>query len=70
MKRNMGSADRAIRLLVAAIIVVMYFSNIITGTVGIILLALAGVLMITSFAGLCPLYTLLGINTREVKKAQ
>lgn len=70
MKRNMGSADRAIRLLVAAIIVVMYFSNIITGTVGIILLALAGVLMLTSFAGLCPLYTLLGINTCEVKKAQ
>lgn len=70
MKRNMGSADRAIRLLVAAIIVVMYFSNIITGTVGIIVLALAGVLMLTSFAGFCPLYTVLGINTCEVKKAQ
>ena len=70
MKRNMGSADRAIRLLVAAIIIVMYFSNIITGTVGLILLALSGVLMLTSFAGLCPFYSILGIDTREVKKAQ
>jgi hypothetical protein len=70
MKKNMGSADQAIRLLVAAIILVMYFSNIITGTIGIILLALAGVFVVTSFAGFCPLYSLLGINTCEVKKAR
>ena len=70
MKRNMGSADRAIRLMVAAIIVVMYFSNIVTGTIGLILLALAGIFILTSFAGFCPFYTLLGINTCEVRKAR
>ncbi len=69
MKRNMGSGDQAIRLLIAAIIVVLYFSNIITGTIGTVVLALAGILAVTSFAGFDPIYTLLGINTNEVKKA-
>ena len=69
MKRNMGPGDQAIRLLIAAIIVVLYFSNIITGTVGTVVLALAGILAVTSFAGSCPVYTLLGINTNEVRKA-
>jgi Protein of unknown function (DUF2892) len=70
MKRNVGSADRAIRLLVAAIIVVLYFSNIIVGTAGIISLTLAAILALTSFAGFCPFYAVLGINTCEVRKAR
>lgn len=69
MKRNMGAADQAIRLLVAVIIIITYFSNIITGNAGIVLLSLAGVFMITSFAGFCPFYSLLNINTSEAKKA-
>jgi hypothetical protein len=69
MKRNMGAADQAIRLLLAVIIIVTYFSNIITGTVGLVLLALAGVFILTSFAGFCPFYSLMNINTSEAKKA-
>jgi hypothetical protein len=68
MKRNIGAADQAIRLLIAAIIIITYFSNIITGNVGIVSLALAGVLILTSFAGFCPFYSLLNINTCEAKK--
>ncbi|MCU7548370.1 DUF2892 domain-containing protein [Chitinophagaceae bacterium LB-8] len=70
MKRNVGSADRSIRLLAAAIIIILYFSNIITGTIGNITLTLAIILMLTSFAGFCPFYALLGVNTCEVKKAR
>lgn len=63
MKKNMGNADRIIRLLIAAVVAVLYFTNIITGTVGIVLLLLAGVFVLTSLVGFCPIYALLGINT-------
>jgi len=63
MKKNMGKADSAIRLVVAAIIAVLYFMNIITGTLGIILLVVAVVFAATSFINFCPLYTIFGMNT-------
>lgn len=63
MKKNMGNADRIIRLLVAAAITILFFANIITGTFGIVLLALAAVFVLTSLAGVCPIYTILGLNT-------
>jgi hypothetical protein len=63
MKKNMGKADSAIRLIVAAIIAVLYFMNIITGTLGIILLIVAVVFAATSFINFCPLYTIFGMNT-------
>lgn len=63
MKKNMGNADSIIRLLIAAVIAVLYFTNILTGTVGIVLLVLAGVLVLTSLVGFCPIYALLGTNT-------
>ncbi|MES1221563.1 MAG: DUF2892 domain-containing protein [Bacteroidota bacterium] len=63
MNKNMGSADRIVRLIIAATIVVLYFTNVIGGTAGIVLLFLSGVFTLTSFAGTCPLYTLLRINS-------
>lgn len=63
MKRNMGSTDKMIRLVIAAIIVFMFATNIIAGTLGIILLVVAVVLAATSLLGRCPLYCPLGINT-------
>jgi len=63
MKKNMGSADRIIRLIIAAVIAVLFFTNVVSGTLGIILLALAGVFVLTSLISFCPLYTLVGINT-------
>ncbi|MBP6624076.1 MAG: DUF2892 domain-containing protein [Chitinophagaceae bacterium] len=68
MKANMSSADRIIRLVIAAIIATLYFTNVITGTLGIILLVLAAVFTLTSFISFCPLYTLFGISTCAVKK--
>lgn len=64
----MGGADKIIRIIIAAIVALLYFTNVITGTFGIILLILAGVFVLTSLISFCPIYTLLGINTCPAKK--
>lgn len=68
MKKNVGIIDKVVRLMLAALIVVLYFSNVITGTWGIVLLIAAGLLVVTSAVSLCPLYLLLGINTMKKKE--
>lgn len=65
MKKNMGSIDKVIRILIAVLFAVLFFTNVITGTVGIILLVLAAVFLITSFVSFCPLYFPFGISTRK-----
>jgi hypothetical protein len=69
MKKNMGTTDKIIRVILAVIIAVLYFTNVIPGTLGIILLALAVILLATSFISFCPLYMPFGISTckREEK---
>ena len=65
MKKNMGSADRIVRFIIAIVIAVLFFTNIISGTLGIVLLILAGVFVLTSFIGFCPLYAPLKIRTNK-----
>ncbi|MEP7197142.1 MAG: DUF2892 domain-containing protein [Saprospiraceae bacterium] len=65
MKKNMGAVDKALRVIVAITIVVLYFANIISGTSAIILLLLAGIFTLTSFFSFCPLYLPFGISTRK-----
>ena len=67
MKKNMGTTDKAIRVLIAAVIAILYFTNTIGGTLGIVLLVLAGVFLLTSFISFCPLYAPFGINTCKTK---
>jgi len=67
MKKNMGTIDIIVRLVIAALVAVLYFMHVISGITGIILLIIAGVLIITSILGVCPLYMVLGINTRGKK---
>jgi hypothetical protein len=67
MKKNMSSADKMVRLIVAAIVVTLYFTDVISGTLGIILLALSAVFVLTSLISFCPLYTIFGISTCKVK---
>ena len=59
----MGNLDRVIRVLAAIILSLLYFTNVITGTLGLVLLVLSGVFVLTSFVSFCPLYIPLGINT-------
>jgi len=65
MKKNMGLADKAIRILVAVVIAVLYFTHQISGMTATILGVLAVVFMLTSVMGTCPLYLPFGISTKK-----
>jgi hypothetical protein len=67
MKTNMGGTDKIARIIVAFLLVILYFKGIVTGVLGIILLVVAGVFIITSLIGFCPLYTLFGYSTCKTK---
>jgi hypothetical protein len=68
MKNNMGTADRVIRVVIAAIILALYFTNVIGGTLCLILLIFAAIFTLTSIAGVCPVYSVLGISTCKRRK--
>lgn len=65
MKKNMGTVDKAIRVIVAIVIGVLYFTGQITGTAAIILGVLAIVFLLTSIVGTCPLYLPVGLSTKK-----
>lgn len=65
MKRNMSNVDRIIRVAIAAIFAYLYFGGIVTGVLGIVLLALGGVFLLTSLFAFCPLYLPFKINTHK-----
>jgi len=66
MKRNMSNTDRIIRLVIAAVAFLLYFTNTVSGTLGIVLLVVAGIFVLTSLINFCPLYRLFGISTCKV----
>lgn len=68
MQKNMGTADRSIRVIIAAIVAFLYFNGTISGIIGIILLVLAAVFVLTSLVSFCPLYAPFGIRTCALKK--
>ncbi len=70
MNKNMGTADKTIRSIIALVVAVLYFTNVITGTLGIVLLVLAGVFLLTSLVSFCPLYAPFGIRTCKVETKQ
>ena len=65
MKKNIGTADKTIRIFIAAIIALLYFTKVISGTLAIVLLIFAVLLVLTSIFSFCPWYPLLGMNTRK-----
>ena len=67
MKKNMGSADKIIRIVIAAIFALLYFTNTVSGILGVVLLLLAGIFLLTSIVSLCPLYLPFGISTAKVR---
>jgi len=67
MKKNMGSADRIIRLILAALFIILFIFNYVTGIFGYILLALAAIFILTSLINFCPLYAIFGIKTCKTK---
>lgn len=65
MKQNMGSMDKIIRVFLAILVGVLYYLEIINGTIALILGILSVVFLLTSLVSFCPLYVPFGINTRK-----
>lgn len=59
----MGTADRVIRVILALVMAILYFTETVSGTLGLVLLILAGVFLLTSIVSFCPLYKPFGIST-------
>ena len=68
MKTNMGIIDRVIRIVIALVFAGLYFTNVVAGTLAIVLIVLAGVFTLTALIGFCPLYWPFGIHTWGKKK--
>jgi len=67
MKRNLSPADRIIRLVLAAILASLYFTDTVTGTWGVVLMGAAAVILLTALINFCPIYHILGIKTSKTK---
>ncbi len=67
MKKNMGSIDKIIRVLVAIVAAVLFFTGTVTGVLGYILLGGAAIFLLTSLVSFCPLYAPFGISTCKKK---
>jgi hypothetical protein len=63
MKMNMGLSDKIIRIVSAVLVVILYVTNIINGTLAIVLLIVATIFIVTSFFGFCPVYLPFKIST-------
>ena len=67
MKRNMGNTDKGLRIIVAIAVALLYYFNVIEGTLAYILMAVAVIFLLTSLINFCPLYKVFGINTCKMK---
>jgi hypothetical protein len=65
MKKNIGTVDKVIRILIAVVVVALYFANVISGTLAVVLLVLSAVLVVTSLVSVCPIYLLLSLSSRK-----
>lgn len=68
MKKNMGTVDKLIRVILAVVVAVLYFAHVISGTLAIILLVIAGIFILTSLISFCPLYLPFKISTNKKKE--
>ncbi len=68
MKKNVGAVDKIIRIVLAAVLVILYLANVVSGTLGIVFIVVALVLLLTAFMNFCGLYALLGISTCKNEK--
>lgn len=65
MKKNLSTVDRAIRIMIALIIAGLYFSEVLTGTFGAVMLIIAVIFAITGMISFCPIYYSLGIHSNS-----
>lgn len=65
MKKNVGTIDKVIRILIAVTVVVLFFTHVISGLLAIILLIVAAILVVTSLVSICPIWLALGLSTTK-----
>jgi len=65
MKKNMGTIDRVLRVILAAVVGVLFFTGVISGTAAVVLGILAVLFLLTGATGFCPLYAPFGISTMK-----
>ncbi len=65
MKTNMGSIDKIIRVIVSILLVILFSTDVIQGTMGWVVIAIAAVFTLTSIVGYCPIYSIFGFNTKK-----
>jgi hypothetical protein len=72
MKKNVGSIDKVIRIILAVLIVILAITHVITGTLAVVMLILAGIFVITTLISFCPIWWALGFGTakKELEKKQ
>jgi len=63
MKRNLSNIDRIVRVVLAALFAYLYFSGVVTGALGIVLLAVGAVFVLTAVVSFCPLYAMFKLST-------
>lgn len=68
MKKNMGATDRVIRILIAIVIAYLFYTNVITGMLAVVLMVVAGIFALTSFVSFCPIYSVFGVRTCPKKE--
>jgi len=64
----MSLTDRVLRVMAAVVIIALYYTGQVSGTVATVLLVLAGIFILTSFISFCPLYALFGLGTRKTEE--
>ncbi|MCO5277091.1 MAG: DUF2892 domain-containing protein [Saprospiraceae bacterium] len=69
MKKNMGTTDKFIRTLFAAVVLVLYLTHTITGGLSLLLVTFALIFALTSYISFCPIYWMFGISTCKVKES-
>ena len=67
MKKNVGNLDKVLRIILALLIGYLYYSGVISGALGIVLIVFGGILVLTSLVSFCPIYAPFGIKTCKIK---
>ena len=70
MKKNVGTNDKIVRYVIAAVALYLSFAGIATGTLGIVALVVAAIAIVTSLVSFCGLYAVLGISTCKVEPSK
>ena len=68
MKKNVGSIDKIVRIVIAVVAAYFAYRGGFGATMSYVLYAVAGIMLVTSLMGSCPIYSVIGQSTCKIKK--